>query len=250
MASRYIIYFLLVSLLRGVAGEAPQPPATYSRPPQAWLGLHVAKPDETTTSHLPLLPPGVGFVIDRLDEDGPAARAGLQKFDVLWKYRDQMLINEAQLATLLRHAKPGEKVELSAFRKGKPVTATLTLGEAPEGEDGFIGKVAESVMLPDEKTPMRVITYSPSREASFSTDEGRAVIRRDGELYKVVIRSPENKVLYEGEFENGSDFRKVPRDWRRRVCALRRGLDHAMEDRTTPLRPPRPRVVPPSAPGS
>lgn len=245
-----VIGFLLLSLFPCGAEERPlpSPPPVVFQLPQAWLGLHVVKPDQTTIAHLPSLPPGVGFVVDHVDENGPAASAGLEKYDVLWKFRDQLLVNEAQLATLLRLTKPGEEVELSAFRKGEAVTVSLVLGNAPEDGKGRLSNMADLVMLPEEAGPMRVVNMA-SRQAVFSTEEGRAIVRREGEKYHVTIHGPGNEVVFEKSFDKGSEFSSVPRDWRKRVCALQRGLDHALEGRTVPpVRSPRPRVVPPANP--
>ena len=70
-------------------------------------------------------------MVKSIDDGGPAQAAGLTEFDLLWKIGDQMLVNEAQLATLLRLSKPGEEVILAGFRGGKPLEVKLKLGEAP-----------------------------------------------------------------------------------------------------------------------
>lgn len=214
-------------------------------PPAPWLGLRVGKPDETTTAHLPSLPPGIGFVIRSVDEDGPAAKAGIQALDVLWKFSDQMLVNEGQLATLLSHHKPGAEVAVSLFRSGKPLEMKVTLGEAPERRGRFSRDLVDAAILPGDGGPMKVVNVG-ARTASFTTDEGRAWIQREGEGYKVALHDPKGKVIFEGTMDDEDDLDEVPKDWRRRVCALRRGLDHALEERMVPVRPPRPRVVPPS----
>lgn len=218
----------------------------FVQPPQAWLGLHVGKPDQTTVSHLPALPPGIGFVVKSVDAGGPAAKAGLQENDVLWKFGDQMLVNEAQLAQLLRISKPGDPVELAAFREGRPVTVNVVLGETPKGANNALAGAVDAAILPEDRGPTRVINVT-DRQASFSTGEGRAVVRRDGSGYKVVILGPGKEIVFEGALSGEDDFSKVPREWRRRVCALRRGLDHALDNHIAPVRTPRARVVPPAA---
>src|SRR6476646_7894543 len=88
-----------------------QPQKKMDGPP--WLGFRVTKPDDTTRAHLPDLPAGIGFVILTVDAKGPAEACGLQPRDVIWKFGDQLLVNEAQLVTLLRLRKPGEVVSIS-----------------------------------------------------------------------------------------------------------------------------------------
>jgi len=223
----------------------PVPLAHTPQPPHAWLGLQVAKPDDALTAQVSALPPGIGFVIRAVNAGGPAQAAGLLESDLLWKLGDQMLVNEGQLAALLRLAKPGEEITLAGFRNGKPLEVKLKLGDAPVMKRPFLGDLADSAILPgDCGGPMRVI-HVADRLASYSTDEGRAVVRLEGTLYKVKINGPHDEVVYEGDLPTDGNLDSIPESWRRRIHALRRGLDHALDERMMPSRPPRPRVVPP-----
>ncbi len=224
----------------------PHPVARVPQAPRAWLGLEVSRPDESITVHLPELPPGIGFVVRRINEGGPADDAGLREFDVLWKMGDQMLVNEGQLAALLRLSKPGDEVSISGFRAGKPMEVKLKLGEAPQTKHPFPSDLLDSAVLPGGECggPMRVFSIS-EKIASYTTDDGRAEIRRDGALYKVKIQDPKGELIYVGELPENGSLDQVPGDWKRRVHALRRGLDHALEGHMMPPRQPRPRVVPP-----
>jgi hypothetical protein len=226
--------------------EPAAPPARSERS-APWLGFRIVKPDESTTAHLPSLPPGIGFVIKSVDPGGPAEKAGVRALDIVWKFGDQMLVNEGQLATLLGHRKVGDEVVLSLFRSGQPQDVTIVLGEAPERRGRFAREVVDAAILPGEGGPMKVVNVG-TRTASFSTDEGRAWIQRDGSNYKVVLHDPDGKLIYQGTLSDDDELESIPKDWRRRVCALRRGLDHALEERMVPVRPPRPRVVPADVP--
>lgn len=228
--------------------DAGNPPPKPPQPPHAWLGLRVAKPDATITAHLPSLPPGMGFVIRAVDEDGPAKAAGLRELDLLFKLGDQMLVNEGQLAALLRLVKPADEITLSGFRAGQPLEVKLKLGEAPLAKPPFADDFVDSAILPgDCGGPMRVVNVA-ERLATYSTAEGRVTVQQDGEIYKVSIQGPKNEVIYEGNLPADGSLEKIPEHWRRRVHALRRGLDQALEGRMVPTRQPRPRVVPPLAP--
>lgn len=214
--------------------------------PQAWLGLRVAKPDESITVHVPSIPPGVGFVVKSIDEGGPAQAAGLLELDLLWKFGDQMLVNEAQLATLLRLAKPGEQVVISGFRGGKPLSVTLKLGTAPVLNKPFSGEMVESAVLPGScDGPMRVVNIA-EKSASFSTDEGRAIVRREGAVYKVRIDGLKGELIFEGDLSKNEDLANAPESWRRRIHVLCRTLDQALDGGMVSQRQPRPRVVPPA----
>ena len=226
-------------------GEAKRPSFRIPPAPRAWLGLNVSKPDESITAHLPALPAGIGFVISTVEKGGPADTAGLKEFDVLWKLGDQMLVNESQLATLLRLSKPGDEVQLTGFRAGKPLEVRLTLGEAPERRHQVPGDLLDAAILPGEcRGPMRVVNIS-EKTATYSTEDGKLEVRREGEGYQVKILDPKNKVIFDGPIPADGSLDSIPDGWKRRVHALRRGLDHSLEHGGQPARQPRPRVVPP-----
>jgi hypothetical protein len=75
------------------------------------------------------LPPGMGLVVDFVVPDSPAQKAGLVQYDVLQKLDDQLIINPAQLAVLVRSHKPGDEVKLGIIHEGKPVMLSIKLVE-------------------------------------------------------------------------------------------------------------------------
>lgn len=249
------IVALLIAQTLWSAGEPAEPRAPQprlvpmaGRAPHAWLGLKVVKPDETITAHVPSLPQGMGFLVKSIDEGGPAAAAGLAEFDLLWKIGDQMLVNEAQLASLLRLSQPGEEVVISGFRGGKPLEVKLKLGEAPALQKPVYGAMLENLLLPGANDlPMRVVNVA-EKNASFSDDEGKAVVSRDGEMFKVRITGPKDEVIFEGDLSQDDKLAKVPENWRRRIQVICRTLDQALDGSVIPQRQPRPRVVPPPTP--
>lgn len=232
--------------------KPPLPPLTTPRlpplphqAPQVWLGLQISKPDVAITAHLPSVPPGFGFVIKSIDDHGPAKQAGLQELDLLVKLGDQMLVNEAQLAALLRLSKPDDEILLSGFRAGKPFEVKLKLGTTPAGKPPFPRDLVDATILPEEcGGPIRVVNIA-ERLATYATDDGRATVRREGDAYKVTIKGPKDELIFDGNLPPDGNLDTVPEAWRRRVSALRRGLDHALDGRVMRNRPPRPRVVPP-----
>jgi hypothetical protein len=238
---------LVIALLATIPAAAEEPPVPHdSTTPRAWLGLQLSKPDATLTAQLPLLPPGVGFVVHSIDKDGPAAQAGLLEHDILWKMGDQILVNEAQLATLLRLHQPGEAVAVSGFRAGNPLALAIKLGHAPAANPAFPGELVDSVMLSDGcGGPMRVVNRA-DQTATYTNDEGTAVVRRENSVYHITIKDAEGNSIYQGEHRSASDMKNIPSEWRRRASALCRGLDHVLDGHLAAPRQPRPRVVPPA----
>lgn len=59
---------------------------------QAYLGLGIESVSPTLSSQLPdLLAKGQGVLIDQVTKDSPAAKAGLQPYDILLSYGDHKL---------------------------------------------------------------------------------------------------------------------------------------------------------------
>jgi hypothetical protein len=75
------------------------------------------------------LPEGFGLLVDELVEDSPAAKAGLQRHDVLKLFNDQQLVDPNQLATLVRAAGKNAEVAITFFRAGKEQKVSVQVGE-------------------------------------------------------------------------------------------------------------------------
>ena len=210
----------------------------------AWLGLTVAKPEETTTTQLPSLPPGIGFTVSGVQEAGPADKAGIRKLDLLWKMGEQMLVNEGQLATLLRLSTPGDEVTVSVFREGKSLDIKVILGEAKDGK--AMGLALEDSVMRGEDGAV-VIRNLEQKRVLYSNEKGKAEVMRVSDGDSVRILDPKGEVIFEGILRGKPEFSEVPDEWRRQISAMRRGLDHALSVKAVPeIRQPRPRIVPPA----
>jgi hypothetical protein len=115
-------------------GRAPAPEVT-------WLGVYTEEASEVLSAQLNLKP-GAGLVISYVAENSPAAKAGLQKNDVLVELGDQLLVHPAQLSKLIRSQKDGDPVKLTLYRRGSQQTVSATLGKRA-GELGMSPGPAE-----------------------------------------------------------------------------------------------------------
>lgn len=246
---RAIFHVFLCLALTGLSPAQESTPVIVAKKPlgDAWLGLGVSKPDETTATQLPSLPPGIGFVVTSLTEDGPAIRAGIRKHDLLWKMNEQMLVNEGQLATLLRLADPGEKVTVSVFRNGEPLDLKVTLGEATGDNGDLIRRMLNDSVMRGDDGALRIVNVE-KKTAAISNEKGSAEVSRVDKGDAVRILDPQGKVIFEGVVSGRPELSIVPKEWRKQVCAMRRGLDHALSAKAAPMRQPRPRIVPPPVP--
>ena len=92
-----------------------------------FLGVETAPVSKTLIAQLNL-PNHAGLVVLHVVSDSPAA-AALKENDILLKLDDQILVNQQQLAVLVRNHKPGDEVNLTYIRGGKEATASVKLAQ-------------------------------------------------------------------------------------------------------------------------
>jgi len=112
-----------------------------------WFGVQTREVSPEVYAHTDL-PEGVGVVVEFIEPNSPAAKAGLARLDIITKFADQLLVNPQQLDTLVRMRRPGEEVELTIVRKARTQKARVVLGktEVPEDEIMMPGVYREGVM--------------------------------------------------------------------------------------------------------
>ncbi len=121
--------------------QAAQPPSSSSpvTPPQpaqqapseqiTWLGVALGKVPPALSAQLgALVPDGQGVMIKAVDANSPAAKAGLQRHDILLAMGDQQLYSAQQLSALVKAAKPGSQVTFQGVHQGELRQISVTLG--------------------------------------------------------------------------------------------------------------------------
>jgi hypothetical protein len=111
------------AIIRHLAGEMEN---------VTFLGVETASVSPTLVAQLGLTE-GSGLVVNHVVPDSPAAGV-LKQHDILLKLDDQLLIEQRQLAVLVRNHKEGDEVTLTFLRGGKQTTAKVKLAkhEAPK----------------------------------------------------------------------------------------------------------------------
>jgi hypothetical protein len=214
---------------------APAVRATSHAP---WLGFEVCRADDAVRAQLPKLPKGVGFIINKIDPQGPADRAGLRALDILWKWNDQWLINEAQLSTLLDMQQAGDRVTLVVYRAGKEQSHVVTLGQAPPQPSKTPPRSFHSprkiaaIAFADRMLPQDL----KSRTARL--EDAQAVLemeKRDDGIWLSIVDT-EGVTIYDGPYSSSAKG-DIPLIWQDRVDALQRSLQKSSNSADTPLSP-------------
>lgn len=128
---------------------------------RGFLGVapRALKPDERTRY-------GVkegGALVESVNDDTPASRAGLQPEDVILQVDGKPVADDISFREMIARAEPGKRVSLLVRRNGKDVALSATLGTPPDDQakltpskdeegSGKLGIKVESVNAENRKT--------------------------------------------------------------------------------------------------
>ena len=113
------------------------------------------------------MPGNKGVLIVEVQEDSPAAQAGLQRGDVIIELVGEPALDPGQIARVVAAQGAGARVPMQIWRDSKPVTITVTLGKLTESP----ATVERSI----SKTPgLRVGDFTPTlaRHLGISYEAG------------------------------------------------------------------------------
>lgn len=92
-----------------------------------------------------------GAIVQRLEDDSPAAKGGVEAGDVVLKVDGKPVDGSPDLSRYIRQVKPGNKVNLEVWREGKTRNVAVTVGELKE--EGEQTRLASSkAAKPEVKT--------------------------------------------------------------------------------------------------
>ncbi|MDR3556016.1 MAG: DegQ family serine endoprotease [Syntrophobacteraceae bacterium] len=72
-----------------------------------------------------------GVIVADVVQEGPAAKAGMQRGDIIQNLEGKTVENSGELSRKIAALKPGTEVSLGVIRNGKPLTLKVTLGTLP-----------------------------------------------------------------------------------------------------------------------
>jgi hypothetical protein len=93
---------------------------------RTWLGVVVTQASPALAHQL-RLPGGTGLQVEMVLPDSPAAAAGIERYDVLVRLGDQLLVNQAQLQVLLDTHVDGARTSVQVLRQAKEQSLAVVL---------------------------------------------------------------------------------------------------------------------------
>jgi serine protease Do len=97
---------------------------------RGWLGVVIQEVTADLAESFGLDRPR-GALVSQVQEDSPANKAGLQAADVILEFNGRAVENSGDLPRMVGMAKPGTKIPLQVWRKGKSQQLSVVLGELP-----------------------------------------------------------------------------------------------------------------------
>lgn len=117
---------------------------------RGYLGVGLAPIDEDFAASLGL-PKRRGELVQTVQDDSPAARAGLKPGDIVAKVNGKDVTADQTVSFLVANLEPGVQVPVELLRDGKRVAVNVTLGKRPSEEE--LQQQAQT-FDPDTEEPM------------------------------------------------------------------------------------------------
>jgi serine protease Do len=117
---------------------------------------------------------GGGALVASVTQGGPAAKAGLERGDVISELNGHPVNEPDDLSVHVAELAPGTTVQLKIFRQGQPRDISVTLGEMNEKEEA--ASSSGSTNSPLDGVQVQNLTPSVARDLGVSSDVRGVVI--------------------------------------------------------------------------
>ncbi|NDP47712.1 MAG: DegQ family serine endoprotease [Sulfuriferula multivorans] len=150
---------------------------------RGWLGVAIQEVTADLAESFGLDRPR-GALVSQVQEGSPALKAGFQASDVILTFNGKAVENAGDLPRMVGVAKPGAKMAVDVWRKGKNQRLEVVLGELPTDIP---------VASKDSKTYLRgglaLLELSAERRRALDIDHGVLVEEATGDAARAGIRT-------------------------------------------------------------
>ena len=150
---------------------------------RGWLGVVIQEVTADLAESFGLDRPR-GALISQVQDDSPAHKAGFQASDVILSFNGKTVENSGDLPRMVGMAKPGTKIPVEIWRKGKVQQLNVVLGELP-AEEG----VAEKGSRTFWRGGLALSELSPEQRRALDLDHGVLVEEATGDAARAGIRT-------------------------------------------------------------
>ena len=126
------------------------------------------------------LPKTDGAAVGTVEEDSPAAKAGVEVGDVILKIDGRPVESSADLSRTVRSVRPGQKITLSVWRAGKMRDLVVTVGEFKDDDATRTAAKSRKEAAKPGKLGLAVAEVGAEQKKAFKVQGGVVVEAVDG----------------------------------------------------------------------
>ncbi|MBN2347065.1 MAG: Do family serine endopeptidase [Candidatus Aminicenantes bacterium] len=97
---------------------------------RGWFGIQIQDISESEAKDLDLR--GAGVLVLRVEDNSPAQRAGLKRYDLIVAINGKEIKSAAGLQMEIANSAPGDEIDVTVYRNRDKKTFTVKVSEAPE----------------------------------------------------------------------------------------------------------------------
>jgi len=137
---------------------------------RGWFGIQIQDINEGDAKDLDLV--AAGALIGRVEDNSPAQRAGLKRYDLIVAINGKPVKSSADLQMEIANSAPGDEIEVTIFRNRDKLSLKVKVSEAPDAAKELA--VAESKTL---NLGMVLVKNTPAlaREYELKTSKGLVI---------------------------------------------------------------------------
>lgn len=176
-----------------VATKVQQQLVAHGKVTRGRLGIGVQEVNQALAQSFGLPKPS-GALVNTVEPDGPAAKAGLKPGDVIVQIGNVAVDRSGDLPERVADMKPGTETALKIIRKGQPMTLTVKIGTATDPVVAQKGDRAES----GGKLGLAVRPLSPAEQRQSGITGGLLVQDVSGPAARVGIQPGDVILAFNG----------------------------------------------------
>ncbi|CAG9180072.1 DegQ family serine endoprotease [Cupriavidus respiraculi] len=176
-----------------VATKVQQQLVAHGKVTRGRLGIGVQEVNQALAQSFGL-PKPTGALVNTVEPDSPAAKAGLKPGDVIVQIGNNVVDHSGELPERVADIKPGTDTPLKVIRKGETLTLTARVGTA--GEDNVAQKAGEAQA--GGKLGLAVRPLSPAEQRQSGIEGGLVVEDVGGPAARVGIQPGDVILAFNG----------------------------------------------------
>ena len=152
------------------------------------IGVQIGPVDKEVAESIGL-GSATGALVSAVEPDSTAAKAGLQAGDVIVQFNGTKIDKVSDLPRLVGNTKPGSKVSLTIFRRGKQQQLAITVADVPADESQIAQAPEASGATANAKTlGLRVTDLTAAQKKALGVRGGVQVAEASGPAARAGMR--------------------------------------------------------------